>query len=544
LVLAAPTILVAQPPHVASFAPTSGIAGTVVQVTGNGVAEGSVVWRHKNGTTHQLARSFAGAEVFSVPHNASPGENKFSIVNDMGSSTPMTFFVETGALPPPRIERISLLRTEFAAGETTADATLYIQAANVDVGASIVISGVSMKAMLHKVLRPNLYGISPASLGYPVHHHGTLVVDLVGATPGAFVEVAVANTNGSKSGKQTFKIPQSGATLDSDGDSLTDQVELQGFDANGDGQIEVNLATIGADPFRPDLFLELDVMTGLSFPPAPAQLNATGALELAVRVFAAAPIINPFADNGVHLEIDASQRIERYEVVGFREKHNTQTRVANFGELKRTFFTARRSGVFHYGVWGVAHPAGWSGESDVDFGGSGVGNDFIVTLEKFPATYQTLRSQVATLIHELGHNLGQRHGGDNHCRYKPNYWSAMSYTWQLRTGHDETFRREHPTCDPMYYADSGATETNGQLPSTINTLLDYSSGMGGELKEAALLESGGVCGIAIDWNHDGDIDATDVSSDIDGCPGTSVVRDYSNWGNLRFDGLQATGTSP
>ena len=40
-------------------------------------------------------------------------------------------------------------------------------------------------------------------------------------------------------------------------------------------------------------------------------------------------------------------------------------------------------------------------------------------------------AQAGTLMHELGHNLGLRHGGDDHVRYKPNYLSVMNYAFQL-----------------------------------------------------------------------------------------------------------------
>ena len=35
-------------------------------------------------------------------------------------------------------------------------------------------------------------------------------------------------------------------------------------------------------------------------------------------------------------------------------------------------------------------------------------------------------------MHELGHNLGLKHGGDNHGNRKPNYLSIMNYAFQMR----------------------------------------------------------------------------------------------------------------
>ena len=34
-------------------------------------------------------------------------------------------------------------------------------------------------------------------------------------------------------------------------------------------------------------------------------------------------------------------------------------------------------------------------------------------------------------MHELGHNLGLRHGGGDDVNYKPNYLSIMNYAFQF-----------------------------------------------------------------------------------------------------------------
>ena len=36
-----------------------------------------------------------------------------------------------------------------------------------------------------------------------------------------------------------------------------------------------------------------------------------------------------------------------------------------------------------------------------------------------------------TILHEVGHNLGLRHGGNVDCNYKPNYNSVMNYRYQF-----------------------------------------------------------------------------------------------------------------
>jgi hypothetical protein len=46
-------------------------------------------------------------------------------------------------------------------------------------------------------------------------------------------------------------------------------------------------------------------------------------------------------------------------------------------------------------------------------------------------TYGTRGEQEGTFMHELGHNLGLEHGGDDELNYKPNYLSVMNYTFQM-----------------------------------------------------------------------------------------------------------------
>jgi hypothetical protein len=50
------------------------------------------------------------------------------------------------------------------------------------------------------------------------------------------------------------------AATDTDGDSLPDAWETNGYDANGDGVVDVDLPAMGADPQKKDLFVEMGYM--------------------------------------------------------------------------------------------------------------------------------------------------------------------------------------------------------------------------------------------------------------------------------------------
>lgn len=73
---------------------------------------------------------------------------------------------------------------------------------------------------------------------------------------------------------------------DSDLDGLPDSWEVCGVDGNGDGVVDVNLPAMGADPFRKDLFAEIDWMTAPGgaaahshAPWLPAMINAWNELN-------------------------------------------------------------------------------------------------------------------------------------------------------------------------------------------------------------------------------------------------------------------------
>ena len=95
--------------------------------------------------------------------------------------------------------------------------------------------------------------------------------------------------------------------------------------------------------------------------------------------------------------------------------------VATFGRLKAENFTDVRRGFFHYGV--IAN------EDLEGAGGWGMipGEDFIVNQGLNPSRLVLS----ALFMHELGHNLGLHHGGNEAKNDKPNYLSVMNYRYGL-----------------------------------------------------------------------------------------------------------------
>ncbi|MDQ6621403.1 MAG: PASTA domain-containing protein, partial [Pseudomonadota bacterium] len=101
--------------------------------------------------------------------------------------------------------------------------------------------------------------------------------------------------------------------LDSDQDGLLDHWETDGIDLQGNGTIDLDLKAMGADPFKRDLFVQMDFGMDRTAPlniprrhePAPAVLRQF------VQHFAAAPALASGVQAGITLHIDAGSNLDR-----------------------------------------------------------------------------------------------------------------------------------------------------------------------------------------------------------------------------------------
>lgn len=532
---------VSTAPMLTALVPTQGPARSLVAVEGTSGETTRVIWDAGTPGAHVIATNL-GATMFSVPHDATPGTHAVAIEDDSGRSAAMTFMVS--GPPPntatPRIDHVMVLDAQFNDGSVLS--VLYVQGANFDVGAVVEIDGSPVATVAHKAIIEDLYGVPPSAFDYPIDHYISLVAVPDSKPAGASVSVVVRNADNVPSSAEPYTLPMSAVTLDSDGDSLPDAWESVGHDQNDDG-------TNDADPYRRDLFVELDVMDGLRYPIDPSSFNA-------VRdMFRAAPMLNPFSGNGINLMLDTSGSVPSWDTVIFDrdgadgnppDHVNTEA----FSALKAAHFDHKSLGdVYHYVIWAKRQLGGGSGQSDAPWPVPDLqpGDDAIISLDDLPASFQSPRSQAEILAHELGHNLGQKHGGATYELYNPNYFSAMSYAWALRTGATIIKRRSWVTCLPFYYAQPDADEPGNNVPATLNMRVDYSAGMAAEVNEDALDETKGVCAHTVDWNKDGFEDGEGNPSifALDANHNTvkhEKFKDFANWRSLLFDGPVKNGT--
>ena len=108
-------------------------------------------------------------------------------------------------------------------------------------------------------------------------------------------------------------------------------------------------------------------------------------------------------------------------------------------------------------------------------------------------------------MHELGHNLGLKHGGDVDLGYKPNYVSTMNYLY-LNNGLDTDNDGD------VFYFEYDYTKKNGGPSGTVQDLdlgpynsdfvINFSQGLNNTINEASLNEEVGWAGVEIDFNND------------------------------------------
>jgi hypothetical protein len=254
---------------------------------------------------------------------------------------------------------------------------------------------------------------------------------------------------------------------DSDDDGLWDDWETFGIDTNGDGTIDYTIP--GADPDHKDIYIEIDYMDcneaggDCSAGDLHSHEPKADAISEVVQAFANAPVTNPDNTTGMTLHVDVDDAIPHDNKLNLGCFFGT----SNFDTIKNdpNFFGPNNPRRFthHYAIFGHQQTTSTTSSGC----GETPGNDFIVTLGHWnyrciggtnnngvcaddsdcPAggtcggdfdgdgdddhDVGTVWQQAGTLMHELGHNLNLRHGGDVNTNYKPNYLSIMNYQFQF-----------------------------------------------------------------------------------------------------------------
>jgi hypothetical protein len=296
---------------------------------------------------------------------------------------------------------------------------------------------------------------------------------------------------------------------DTDGDGISDGDEVLGT-VNG-----LDLPAMGTNPLVRNILLEYDWFDDALECAAHSHRPTEQIINRVALTYLNAPNVNPDGSSGIVIIQDYGQGgvFNQGNLINDNDGVLAQgVSGAEFFSHKNNHFPSNRDGYFHYAILPHRYNvnSGSSGQAEVN------GDDLIVSLYCFNTTTNVSN----TIVHELGHNLSLRHGGNSNCNFKPNYNSVMNYQFQF-PGADNN-------CD-------GAG----------NGVLDYSRGLNAPLNENQLVESNGICnGQAIDWNNSGAINASPVSFDIndDGAinncfDDVSALNDNDDWAQVYFLGI-------
>ena len=377
-------------------------------------------------------------------------------------------------------------------------------------------------------------------------------------------------------GTNTGRIIVRGSHMDTDEDGLLDHWESSGIDFNGDGgtvDLALHQTPFSADPNRKDLFVEIDYMPGIASGTGahPSHQPIATGLQDVAAAFAAAPVTNPVGGNGITIHNMVDEAVPEIASMPFLTRlSGTQNdfndiklgqpanpcgtgandghfgTAANRGSTNCANIIGARRLVFRYAVFAHAFTenANSSGIAELP------GNDFIVTLGnasnafflavqgsgckvgESALTCGRREAEQGTYMHELGHALNLRHGGDQHTNCKPNYLSIMSYSRQ--------FRELDPT-RPMEYSPDA-------LPPLNENGLSEPAGISGPAGRFTLFGVAGgnirrtAANAPIDWSDDGDTTDTGVASNINFlsgvCSGEGVnanLTGFLDWTHILYN---------
>ncbi|MFF3226769.1 hypothetical protein ACFYV7_28510 [Nocardia suismassiliense] len=313
------------------------------------------------------------------------------------------------------------------------------------------------------------------------------------------------------------------AAVDTDGDGLPDTWEKNGYDANGDGTIDVDLPKMGANPNHKDIFVEMDYMNG--------RLPTTAALDRVVAVFANAPVTNPDGRNGISIHLDAGNaRGTAYDLGGGNQvpyDNDLSPVDSQVAAIKRSNFAAARARVFHYMIFADSYNGGCS--SGISLGIPA--DTFVVSLGPKCNWNPGDDGNVGTFIHELGHNLGLKHGGVDHVNYKPNYLSVMNYSFQFSgvPKTDGTSNFGYSGVNPPALNENSLQERQGLGPVAAGWRTVY-------FCPDNTRKRTGAADQPIDWNCNGSIQTSGVRTSVNNDRNYTSLQAQNNWASVVYDG--------
>jgi hypothetical protein len=391
-------------------------------------------------------------------------------------------------------------------------------------------------------------GASVTALPYTDSSYGKSIVRL-------YPDISTIDTNTSSDWSSVDWTTPAGrndvavGAVDADGDGIPDSAEVSGGTFAG-----LDLYSMGARTSQKDIFIEVDYMDSTDPGIIPRReslqkiVDSFNAQSIKVHFDAGTTFGSTFSTTDFNL--GQGSAVVAYEPCVYMDQTtctlNTSSRRSIY-DWKAEYMDLRRRNIFHYLLMGNSQNANGSnggawGIAEV------IGNDLLVTMgnSSFATTTGSplnllINQQAAAIMHELGHNLGLRHGGNEDTNYKPNYWSTMNYLY-TSNGLDQAPNAS--TAYQRWRLEKGdgtptlCSLSNSPCGSPSQFFINFSDGSSSNLNEAALSEAANIGrgtsgGSYADWNLDGSLTAGTISRNLNGDSAT-ILRDHNDWANLSF----------
>jgi len=401
---------------------------------------------------------------------------------------------------------------------------------------------------------------------------------------------------------------------DTDQDGLYDHWESSGIDFNNDGGTpdlvldgaDVNRKDIYVEI---DYMVQENMEHEVKFSHRPdykpnGDANSVSAISQVVTAFANAPVTDPIG-NGIalHAIVDEELRVPEYlytlllsrgplandDFYDFKSGSNATPTGSSCGTTATDGHFGTRSDrmssncqnilgarylAFRYAIFGnaLSEDRGNTGRAEFQ------GNDLFVALGRGQTAqgvnyntrglirwladgYNALgqntsfdvewaAAQADVFMHELGHTLGLKHGGDVSVNCKPNYLSIMSYSRQLDLGGLAVgFPRSVKIADgDRIRLGSTLDFSRASLPNLDETSLDERIGISGPTNQRTLFGRNALAYVspangAINWNG-GNITSTPISQDVNYIPQTctadpaspgQTLTGFNDWTNITYN---------
>ena len=335
--------------------------------------------------------------------------------------------------------------------------------------------------------------------------------------------------------------------VDSDGDGLYDEWEINGIDTDNDGVVDLHIEKMGADPNVPDIFVEVDWM----IQPQKKVLFVETQPEtsLAPNQETMEIVYNAFKSHGINIHIDVGPEsidfvtgkqwgdLSGGNQIPYEENFELGSDYSHWNDVaNNNFDVAKRGNVFRHAMFVNTYNGGTS---------SGIANDipgqyFIIANQDW--VRKTGNTGIAgTFMHELGHTLGLSHGGhnhnneNNHTHYKPNYLSIMNYLFQTSglVGTNDVNYSEYslPDLNENYLIEQNGIDPDGLTEGT---------GLGTKIKKGSFWgfdkEITPISKKSVDYNNLWGIDKNPVDVDLNADGKKEILTSSNDWEHIIYKG--------